>query len=139
MAFVSFEKTSSQKTDHKAHETFNGLIKFLNIHDIDLQCCGSQSYHSAFAMKGKFNGLQAKVTAENKFTEYPASATLFDFLEKIYVFVAGPTNRSYILTETMKSSDSFVLVLKEEPQQDGLAKLMAIKPLKVSILFLRIF
>ena len=50
---------------HKAQEMFEGLMKFLAYHDIDIQNCRWQSYDNALAMSGRYHGLQAKVTAEN--------------------------------------------------------------------------
>ena len=49
---------------------FDGLMKLLATHDTDLQNCHGQSYDSACAMSKKFNGFQAKVTAENKLAEW---------------------------------------------------------------------
>ena len=82
-------------------------------------------------MSKKFNGLQAKVTEENKLVKWIlcighslnlivravaecclAFVAFFDLLEKVYVLCAESTNHSPILTETMISSDSFILVSK---------------------------
>ena len=50
---------------HKAQEMFEGLMKFLADHDIDIHNCRGQSYDNASAMSGRYNGLQAKVAAVN--------------------------------------------------------------------------
>lgn len=116
---------------HKAQEMFDGLIEFLNTHDIDLQNCRGQSYDNASAMSGRWNGLQAKVVAENKLAEWipctghslnlvgktsaeccAAAVAFFDFLEKLYVFFTASTHRYQVLTETLKSAGSSVLVPK---------------------------
>ena len=49
----------------KGQEIFEGLMKFLEDHGIDIPNCRSQSYDDASAMNGRYNGLQAKVAAEN--------------------------------------------------------------------------
>jgi hypothetical protein len=55
---------------HKAQEMFDGLKKFLDIQEIDIQNCRGQSYDNASAMSGRYNGLQAKVAAENNLAEW---------------------------------------------------------------------
>ena len=50
---------------HKAQEMFEGLMKFLADHDIDIHNCRGQSYDNASAISGRYNGLQAKVAAVN--------------------------------------------------------------------------
>ena len=50
---------------HGAQEMFNALMEFLKIHDIHLGNCRGQSYDNAYAMSGKYNGLQAKVREKN--------------------------------------------------------------------------
>ena len=50
---------------HKAQEMFEGLMKFLADHNIDIQNFRGQSYDNASAMSGRYNGLQANVAAEN--------------------------------------------------------------------------
>ncbi|XP_042213159.1 uncharacterized protein LOC121860170 [Homarus americanus] len=50
---------------HKAQEMFERLMKFLADNDIDIQNCRGQSYDNATSMSGRYNGLQAKVVAEN--------------------------------------------------------------------------
>lgn len=50
---------------HKAQDMFNGLVTFLNEYSIDISLCRGQSYDNASAMSGRYNGLQAKVTAES--------------------------------------------------------------------------
>ena len=113
---------------HEAQEMFDGLTKFLPTNDIDLKNCRRQyhtiTYNNASAMRGKYNGLQAKVAAKNKLAEWipctghslnlvvkaaaeccAASVSFFDFLVKIYAFFTGSTYRYQILTETTKLSD----------------------------------
>lgn len=50
---------------HKAQEMFDGLVKFLNEHAIDMSLCRGQSFDNASAMSGRYNGFQAKVTSQN--------------------------------------------------------------------------
>ena len=50
---------------HKAQEMFEGLMEFLTNNGIDIQNCRGQSYDNATPMSGRYNGLQAKVAAEN--------------------------------------------------------------------------
>jgi hypothetical protein len=50
---------------HKAQDMFDGLVEFLDEHDIQISNCRGQSYDNAAAMSGRYNGLQAKVSAEN--------------------------------------------------------------------------
>ena len=94
----------------KAEEMFCGLMNFLEDHDIDIQNCRGQSYDNASAMSGRYNGLQAKVSAVNHHatsipcaghslnlvgvaaSECCASAVaFFDFLEALYVFFTAST------------------------------------------------
>ena len=44
---------------------FDGLVDFLDEHGIEMSHCRGQSYDNAAAMSGRYNGLQAKVAAEN--------------------------------------------------------------------------
>jgi len=44
---------------------FDGLVNFLNEHGIDLSHCRGQSLDNTAAMSERYNGLQAKVAAEN--------------------------------------------------------------------------
>ena len=65
---------------HKSQEMFDGLIKFLTTNDIDLKNCRVQSYDYAYAISGKYNGLQAKVAAKNKCAEWiPFTGHSFNF------------------------------------------------------------
>lgn len=50
---------------HKAQDMFDGLVEFLEEHGIPMSNCRGQSYDNAAAMSGRYNGLQAKVSAEN--------------------------------------------------------------------------
>ena len=50
---------------HKAQEMFEELMKFLANHGIDIHNCRGQSYETASVISRKYNGLQAKVAAEN--------------------------------------------------------------------------
>jgi hypothetical protein len=50
---------------HKAQDMFDGLVDFLDEHGIEMSHCRGQSYDNAAAMSGRYNGLQAKVAAEN--------------------------------------------------------------------------
>lgn len=40
---------------------FDGLMKFLIDHDIDISDCRVQSYDNVASMSGQYNGLQGKV------------------------------------------------------------------------------
>ncbi|XP_065665548.1 zinc finger MYM-type protein 1-like [Hydra vulgaris] len=110
---------------HKAEEMFRGLMNFLEDHDIDIQNCPGQFYDNASAMSGRYNGLQAKVSAVNHHatwipcaghslnlvqiavSECCASAVAFyDFLEALYVFFTASTNRYALLTDSLKSVES---------------------------------
>ena len=90
---------------HNAQEMFEGLMKFLADNDIDIQNYRGQSYDNASAMSGRYNGLQAKVAAENHHAVWipcaghslnlvgqaaaewcQAVVAFFDFLEAICVF-----------------------------------------------------
>ena len=116
---------------HKAQEMFDGLLEFLDKHDIDINNCRGQSYDNASAMSGRFNGLQAKVAALNKLAVWipctahslnlvgkkaaeccDAGKTFFSFLEKLYVFFTVSTNRFKILTDKLCSANNSVLVPK---------------------------
>ena len=44
---------------------FEGLMKFLSEHGIDIQNCPGQSHDNVPAMNAKYNGLQAKVAARS--------------------------------------------------------------------------
>jgi hypothetical protein len=50
---------------HKAQDMFDGLVEFLDEHGIEMSHCRGQSYDNAAAMSGRYNGLQAKVAAQN--------------------------------------------------------------------------
>ena len=110
---------------HKAQEMFEGLMKFLADHDIDIQNCRGQSYDNASAMSGRYNGLQAKVAAENHHAVWipcaghslnlvgqaaaeccQAAVAFFDFLEAIYVFFTASTQRYEILIDSLKTVES---------------------------------
>ena len=110
---------------HKAQEMFDGLMNFLQKHDIDIKNCRGQSYDNASAMSGKYNGLQSKVVAENDLASWipcaahslnlvakaaaeccTAAIDFFDFLEKIYVFFTVSTYRYNLLMECLKSCQS---------------------------------
>ena len=110
---------------HKAQEMFEGLMKFLADNDIDIQNCRGQSYDNASAMSGRYNGLQAKVAAENHHAVWipcaghslnlvgqaaaeccQAAVAFFDFLEAIYVYFTASTHRYEILTDSLKTVKS---------------------------------
>lgn len=110
---------------HKAQEMFEGLKKFLEDNDIDIQNCRGQSYDNASAMSGRYNGLQAKVAAENPHAVWipcfghslnlvgKAAAeccqeglTFFSFLEAVYVFFTASTHRYATLTDLLKTVES---------------------------------
>ena len=107
---------------HKAEEMFRGLMNFLEDHDIDIQNCRGQSYGNSSAMSGRYNGLQAKVSAVNhhatwipcaghslnlKVNKCCASAVaFFNFLEALYVFFTASTTRYALLTDSLKGVDS---------------------------------
>jgi len=110
---------------HKAEEMFQGLMKFLEDHDIDIQNCRGQSYDNASAMSGRYNGLQAKVLAKNHHAVWipcaghslnlvgiaaseccSSAVAFFDFLEAIYVFFTASTNRYAVLTDSIKTVES---------------------------------
>ncbi|XP_068211782.1 uncharacterized protein [Palaemon carinicauda] len=110
---------------------FDGLMEFLNTHDIDLQNCRGPSYDNASAMSGRWNGLQSKVVAENKLAEWipcikhslnlvgktsaeccAAAVAFFYLLEKLHVFFTASTRRYQVLTKTLKSAGSSVFVPK---------------------------
>lgn len=116
---------------HRAQEMFDGLMNFLNLHKIDIKNCRGQSYDNASAMSGRYNGLQAKVAAENKLATWipcaghslnlvgkasveciPAAVAFFDLLENIYVFFTASTHRYKILTDLLKLVDGPVYVPK---------------------------
>lgn len=67
---------------HKAQDMFDGLMKFLNAHSIDIRNCRGQSYDNAAAMSGRYNGLQAKVAQENNLAAWVpcAGKTLYYLL-----------------------------------------------------------
>ena len=89
--------------DHKAKEMFNSLTKFMKENDIAIK--GSrQSYDNTCSMRGKYNGLQALVLAENNLAVWVPCAgysltlveeavaeccvsavRVFDFLQELYV------------------------------------------------------
>ena len=110
---------------YKAQEMFEGLMKFLADHDIDIHNCRGQSYDNASAMSGRYNGLQAKVAAVNYHAVWiscaghslnlvgqasaeccQAAVAFFDFLEAIYVFFTASTHRYEILTDSLKTVES---------------------------------
>jgi len=85
---------------HKAQEMFEGFMKFLADHGIDIQICCGKSYNNASEMSGRY-----KVIAENHHTIWipraghslnlvgqtaaecrQAPVAFFDFPEAIYVF-----------------------------------------------------
>lgn len=75
---------------HKAQDMFDGLMTFLNQHGIDIKHCRGQSYDNATAMSGKYNGLQAKVAAENNLAAWIPCAglySLYNILLSIRVLV----------------------------------------------------
>ncbi|XP_042204329.1 uncharacterized protein LOC121854007 [Homarus americanus] len=107
---------------HKAQEMFEGLMKFLADNDIDIQNCRWQSYDNATSMRGRYNGLQAKVVAENHHAIWIPCAghslnlvgkaaaeccqeaiSCFYFLEAIYVFFTASTHRYAILSDLLKT------------------------------------
>ena len=45
----------------KGKELFEGLVRFLANHGIDIQNCCGQSYDNVSVMSGRYNDLQAKV------------------------------------------------------------------------------
>ena len=109
---------------HKAQEMFDGLMKFLHEHGLDLKNCRGQSYDNASAMSGRYNGLQAKVAERNKLAAWipcaghslnlvgkaaaeccAAAISFFDFLECLYVFFTASTHRYEILTNALRSTD----------------------------------
>ena len=125
--FVTFMPNQGRK----AQEMFDELTKFLTTNDIDPQNCHGQSCDYAYTISSKYNGLQAKVAAKNKFAEWipctehssnlvvkaateccPASVAFFDCLEKIYVFFTGSTYRYQILTQTIRSFNRSILAPK---------------------------
>ena len=61
---------------HKAQEMFGGVTKLLTLHGIDIQNCLGQSYDNASAISGKYNGIQAKVVAENNLAAWMHCAGL---------------------------------------------------------------
>ena len=52
---------------HGAQDMFDALMEFLDSHCLDIRNCRGQSYDNASAMRGKYNGLQAKVREKNSF------------------------------------------------------------------------
>ncbi|XP_042209606.1 zinc finger MYM-type protein 1-like [Homarus americanus] len=74
---------------HKAQEMFKGLLKFFADNDIDIQNCRGQSYDNATSMSGRYNGLQAKVVAENH--------------HAIWIPCAASTHRYAILSDLLKT------------------------------------
>ena len=116
---------------HKAQEMYDGLTKVLTLHGIDIQNCRGQSYDNASAMSGRYNGLQAKVAAENNLAAWipcaghslnlvgkaaaeccPAAVAFFHFLEAIYVFFSASTHRYKVLTDILILADGPVCVPK---------------------------
>ena len=89
------------------------------------------SYDNASAMSGRYNGLQAKVAAENNLAAWipcaghslnlvgkaaaeccPAAVAFFHFLEAIYVFFSASTHRYKVLTDILILADGPVCVPK---------------------------
>lgn len=63
---------------HGAQDMCNGLTDFLNEHSIDIAHCRGQSYDNAAAMSGRYNGLQAKVAAQNDLAAWiPCAGSFF--------------------------------------------------------------
>jgi len=104
---------------------FDALVEFLREHDLDIRDCRGQSYDNASAMKGIYNGLQAKViemssaaawipctahslnlVGKNAAECCPSAVNLFDFLKKLYVFFTNSTHRDQVLTDALKASDA---------------------------------
>ncbi len=97
---------------HKAKDMAEAVLAKLGSHSIDICDCRGQSYDNAKNMSGIYNGLQAKIKAENSLAIYvPCSAhslnligthtvdsifeaqVYFDHLEKLYSFFVASTNR----------------------------------------------
>lgn len=116
---------------HKAQEMFEGLMNFLNMHEIDIRNCRGQSYDNASAMSGKYNGLQAKVIEQSPLAAWVpcaahslnlvalaaaescnAAAAFFSFLEDLYVFFTASTRRYEILTTCLSRSGGQTCVPK---------------------------
>ena len=117
--------TSMPNQGHKAEEMFDGLMKFLDTHGIDIKHCRGQSYDNASAMSGRYNGLQAKVAARNNLAAWnpcaghslnlvvkaaaeccSAAVSFFDILECV------STHRYEVLTNALRSADRSVCVPK---------------------------
>ena len=90
----------------KPQEIFEGLMKFLADHDIDIQNCCGQSYENASATSERYNNVQAKVAVWIPCAGHSlnlagqaaaeccqAAVAFFDFLEAIYVFFTASTQR----------------------------------------------
>ena len=90
---------------HKAQEMYDVLTEFLDTHEIDIKHCRGQSYDTASVMSGRYNGLQAKVAAENDVATWipcaghsvnlagkatpecrPAAVGFFECIEAIFFF-----------------------------------------------------
>ena len=115
---------------HRAQDMFDALMEFLDSHCLDIRNCRGQSYDNASAMRGKYNGLQAKVREKNSFASWiPCTAHslnlvgknaveccssaiyYFDFVEKLFNFFTMSTHRHQLLTEALRH-DSSLLTLK---------------------------
>ena len=124
--FVTFMANKGQR----AQDMFDALMEFLDSHCLDIRNCRGQSYDNASAMRGKYNGLQAKVREKNSFASWiPCTAHslnlvgknaveccssaiyYFDFVEKLFNFFTMSTHRHQLLTEALRH-DSSLLTLK---------------------------
>ena len=117
--FLKFFKNEG----HAAEDHYKAMISFLEEHDISIKDCRGQSYDNASVMSGKYNGLQALIRRANYLALWiPCFAhslnligtavmacsnetkKFFDFLENLYVFFTGSSDRFDLLTDKLKES-----------------------------------
>ena len=110
--FLQFLGTNS----HSGEELASVLLRFLDLHNIDIKNCRGQSYDNASNMAGKYNGVQAKIKEVCRYAQFvpcfghslnligneaancsPKAAAFFEFLQSLYNFFASSTHRWTVL------------------------------------------
>ena len=109
----------------------NTLIEFLNTHEIYIGDCRDQSYDIAANMSGKYKGMQALILGKNHLSVFvpccghslnlvgkaaanscAGTVHFFDFVQNLYVFFTGTTERFAILVKKLSENNTKFYVPK---------------------------